>query len=50
MVDQSGSIDSSREGQVVTVLEQFMALYDTPVDAEGMATGNATIVDWPVKD
>jgi len=33
-----------------TTLEQFMALYDTPVDAEGMATGNATIVDWPVKD
>jgi len=32
-----------------TTLEQFMVLYDTPVDAEGMATGNATIVDWPIK-
>jgi len=32
-----------------TTLEQFMVLYDTPVDADGMPTGNATIVDWPIK-
>lgn len=25
----------------------FMALFDTPVDAEGMPTGNAPISDWP---
>ena len=30
-----------------TTLEQFMALYETPVDADGMPTGNAPIVDWP---
>ena len=27
--------------------EAFMALYDAPVDAEGMPTGNAPINDWP---
>ena len=30
-----------------TTHDQFMALYDTPVDAEGMPTGNAPINDWP---
>ena len=25
----------------------FMALYDAPVDADGMPTGNAPINDWP---
>ena len=25
----------------------FMALYDTPVDADGVPTGNAPINDWP---
>ena len=25
----------------------FVALFDTPVDAEGMPTGNAPIADWP---
>jgi hypothetical protein len=25
----------------------FMALYDVPVDADGIATGNAPINDWP---
>lgn len=30
-----------------TTLEEFMGLYDTPVDAEGNATGNAPINDWP---
>jgi hypothetical protein len=25
----------------------FVALFDTPVDAEGMPTGNAPISDWP---
>jgi len=31
----------------VTTLEQFKALYDAPVDADGMPTGNAPINDWP---
>jgi len=30
-----------------TTLEQFKALYDAPVDADGMPTGNAPINDWP---
>jgi hypothetical protein len=28
-------------------VEQFMALYDAPVDADGNVTGNAPINDWP---
>ena len=28
----------------------FMALYDTPVDADGNPTGNAPINDWPEAD
>jgi len=27
--------------------DAFMALYDTPVDSDGNATGNAPIADWP---
>mgnify|MGYP006290650157 CR=1 FL=1 len=27
--------------------DAFMALYDTPVDADGVPTGNAPINDWP---
>ena len=30
-----------------TTHDAFMALYDTPVDADGNATGNAPINDWP---
>jgi hypothetical protein len=30
-----------------TDLAAFMALYDTPVDADGNPTGNAPIADWP---
>ena len=30
-----------------TTHEAFMALYDTPVDADGVPTGNAPINDWP---
>ena len=30
-----------------TTHEAFMALYDTPVDAEGVPTGNAPINNWP---
>jgi len=30
-----------------TDLNSFMALYDTPVDADGNPTGNAPIVDFP---
>ena len=31
----------------VITLEAFMALYDAPVDADGMPTGNAPINNWP---
>ena len=31
----------------VTTLEDFKALYEAPVDAEGNVTGNAPINDWP---
>ena len=27
--------------------DAFMALYNTPVDSDGNATGNAPIADWP---
>jgi len=30
-----------------TTHDAFMALYDTPVDADGNANGNAPIADWP---
>lgn len=30
-----------------TTLESFKALYDAPVDAEGVSTGSAPINDWP---
>jgi hypothetical protein len=33
-----------------TDLASFMALYDTPVDADGNPTGNAPINDWPEAD
>lgn len=33
-----------------TDLDAFMALYDTPVDADGNPTGNAPINDWPEAD
>ena len=33
-----------------TTLDAFMALYDTPVDADGNPTGNAPINDWPEID
>jgi len=41
----SGAIETAILG--VTTLEAFMALYETPVDAEGIPTGNAPINDWP---
>jgi hypothetical protein len=41
----SGTIEDAING--VSTLESFMALYDTPVDAEGIPTGNAPINDWP---
>ena len=41
----SGAIESAIEA--CDTLEAFMALYDTPVDAEGNVTGNAPINDWP---
>ena len=41
----SGTIETAITG--ATTLEQFKALYDAPVDADGMPTGNAPINDWP---
>jgi hypothetical protein len=41
----SGDIEAAIEA--CTTLEQFMALYDAPVDADGMPTGNAPINNWP---
>ena len=41
----SETIETAIQG--VTTLEAFMALYETPVDAEGNPTGNAPINDWP---
>ena len=43
--EASGAIEASISG--VTTHEAFIALYDAPVDAEGMPTGNAPINDWP---
>ena len=33
--------------EACTTHEQFMALYDVPVDADGNPDGNAPINDWP---
>ena len=41
----SGAIESAISA--CTTHAQFVALYDAPVDAEGMPTGNAPINDWP---
>lgn len=41
----SGTIESAI--LACTTLEEFVALFQTPVDAEGIVTGNAPIHDWP---
>lgn len=41
----SNSIEAAILG--VTTMEEFKALYEAPVDAEGNVTGNAPINDWP---
>ena len=41
----SGAIETAIQG--VSTLEDFIALYDVPVDSEGNPTGNAPINDWP---
>lgn len=41
----SGTIETAIIG--ATTHADFMALYDAPVDAEGVPTGNAPINDWP---
>ena len=41
----SGAIETAIQG--VTTHADFVALYDAPMDAEGMPTGNAPINDWP---
>jgi len=43
----SNAIEAAIEA--CTTHDAFMALYDTPVDDEGMPTGNAPINDWPEK-
>ena len=43
--DASNSIEAAILG--VTSLAEFIALHETPVDAEGMPTGNSPITDWP---
>ena len=42
---KSNDIEASING--AADLAAFMALYDTPVDADGNATGNPPITDWP---
>jgi len=46
--EASGAIEASISG--VTTHEAFIALYDAPVDAEGIPTGNAPINNWPEVD
>jgi len=41
----SNTIETSITG--AADLTAFMALYDSPVDSEGVPTGNAPINDWP---
>ena len=41
----SGTIEDAINA--CTTLDAFKTLYDTPVDAEGIPTGNAPINDWP---
>ena len=43
--EASGAIESAI--QACTTHDEYMALYDVPVDAEGNPTGNAPINDWP---
>ena len=43
--EASGAIEAAISG--TTTHEAFIALYDAPVDAEGIPTGNAPINDWP---
>jgi len=42
---KSNDIEASING--AADLAAFMALYDTPVDADGNAIGNPPITDWP---
>jgi hypothetical protein len=42
----SGTIEAAITGAADH--DAFMALYDTPVDADGVSTGNAPINDWPL--
>jgi hypothetical protein len=41
----SGAIETAIKA--CTTLDQFKALYDAPVNDEGVVTGNAPINDWP---
>ena len=45
---KSNSIEASINN--AADLAAFMALYDTPVDADGNATGNPAITDWPEQE
>ena len=46
--EASGAIEASISG--ITTHEAFIALYDAPVDAEGIPTGNPPINNWPEVD
>jgi hypothetical protein len=41
----SNTIEASIDGAADHTA--FVALFDTPVDADGNPTGNAPIADWP---
>lgn len=41
----SNTIEASIDGAADHTA--FIALFDTPIDADGVPTGNAPIVDWP---
>ncbi len=46
--EASGAIEASISG--TTTHEAFIALYDAPVNAEGIPTGNPPIADWPMEN
>jgi hypothetical protein len=46
--EASGAIEASISS--VTTHEDFIALYDAPVDAKGIPTGNPPIADWPMEN
>jgi hypothetical protein len=47
---RTASNDIEADINATTTHAEFMALYDTPVDADGNPTGNAPINDWPERN